>query len=151
MTTPVNWYTKYSFIVEIDGIARAAFTTCTELAIEAANVEHYEGGRLHPHNSPGRVKFPEITMTRGACDDFDLYNWMKDTYDAGAGTGLVPPDVFRTFDIVQLDRRRNEKERYTVFDAYCRRFSAGDWDNNADEKRIESVIVQPDRWERVPA
>lgn len=151
MATPVKWYKKFSFVIEIDGIARAAFGKCSELAIEAANIAHREGGRLHPHNAPGLVTFPEITMERGVCDDFDLYNWMKDTYDAASGTGLTSPDIYRTFDIVQLDRRGNEVERYTVFDAYCRRYSAGDWDNDADENRVESVVIQPDRWERTPA
>jgi len=151
MATPVNWYKKFSFIIEIDGIARAAFVRCSELAVEAANVAYREGGRLHPHNAPGTVTFPELTLERGVTDDFDLYNWFKDTFDAGAGTGLTTPDLYRTFDIVQLDRSGNEVERYTVYDAYCRRYAAGDWDNDADETRIESVVIQPDRWERVPA
>lgn len=151
MATPVSWYKKFKFVIEIDGIARAAFKSCSELAIEAANIAYKEGGRLHAHNAPGTVTFPEITLERGVCDDFDLYNWMKDTYDAGAGTGLTAPDVYRTFDIVQLDRKGNELERYTVFDAYCRRYAAGDWDNDADEVRMEAVVIQPDRWERTPA
>ncbi|MCK9629887.1 MAG: phage tail protein [Bacteroidales bacterium] len=151
MGTPTNWYTKFKFVIEIDGIARAAFTKCSELAIEIANVELREGGRLHPHNSPGTVKFPEITMERGVTDDFDLYNWIRDTYDAASGTGMNTPDLYRTFDIVQLDRDGSELERYTVFNAYCRRYAAGDWDNDADENRVESVIIQPEYWERVPA
>lgn len=151
MATPVNWYKKYKFFIEIDGIARAAFARCSELAIEAANVAYREGGRLQPHNAPGLMTFPEITLERGACEDFDLYNWMKDTFDAGAGTGLTTPDIYRTFDIVQLTRDGEEVERYTVYDAYCRRYSPGDWDNDADEVRIESVVIQPDRWERNPS
>jgi phage tail-like protein len=151
MGQPVMWYDKFKFVIEIDGIVRAAFQTCSELTAEAANIEYKEGGRLHPHNSPGTVTFPELTMTRGVADDFDLYNWFKDTYDAGAGTGLDTPDIYRTFDIVQLNRKGEEVERYTIYDAYCRAYSAGDWDNDADEKRIETVTVQPDRWERVPA
>jgi len=151
MSTPVNFYKKFKFVLEIDGIARAGFARCSELRVEAANVEYREAGRLHPHNSPGTVTFPEITLERGAADDFDLYNWFKDTYDAAAGTGVTEPDLWRTFDIVQQDRDGDELERFTIFDAYCRAFSAGDWDNDADEVRIETVTVQPDRWERVPA
>lgn len=151
MGTPTNWYTKFKFVIEIDGIARAAFQKCSELAVEAANVAHREGGRLHPHNAPGTVTFPEITLERGVTDDFDLYNWFRDTYDAASGTGMNTPDLYRTFDIVQLDRDGSELERFTVFNAYCRRYAAGDWDNDADENRIESVVVQPEYWERVPA
>jgi phage tail-like protein len=149
--TPVIWWHKYKFIIEIDGVVRAAFTTCSELNIEAANVAHREGGRLQPHNAPGTVTFPEITLTRGQTDDFDLYNWFKDTFDAAAGTGLDTPDIYRTFDIIQQNRKGEAVERYTVYDAYARTYGGGDWDNNADEVRMESVTVQPDRWERVPA
>jgi phage tail-like protein len=151
MGTPTNWYTKFKFVIEIDGIARAAFRKCSELAIEAANVEYKEGGRLHPHNAPGTVKFPEITLERGVTDDFDLYNWFRDTYDAASGTGKNTPDLYRTFDVVQLDRDGSELERYTVYNAYCRRYAAGDWDNDADENRVEVVVIQPEYWERVPA
>ena len=151
MGTPTNWYTKFKFVIEIDGIARAAFQKCSELAVEAANVAYREGGRLHPHNAPGTITFPEITLERGVTDDFDLYNWFRDTYDAASGVGQNTPDLFRTFDIVQLDRDGSELERYTIFNCYCRRYAAGDWDNDADENRIESVVVQPEYWERVPA
>ena len=151
MGTPVSWYKKHSFVIEIDGVARAAFTTCSDLKAEVANVTLREGGRLHPHNSPGLVTFPEITMSRGSCADLDLYNWFKDCYDAAAGTGMDDPDLFRTFDIVQMNRKGEEVERYTVYGAYCRSYSAGSWDNNADEIRMEEVIIQPDYWERTPA
>ena len=150
MPTPTNFYKKFKYVIEIEGIARAAFTRCSELSAEVANVEHREGGRLHPHNSPGLATFPPITMERGIADDFDLYNWFRDTYNAAAGTGMVEPDLFRTFDIVQQDRDGSVLERYTVHDAYCRKFSAGDWDNDADEVRIEGVEVVCDHWERTP-
>jgi phage tail-like protein len=150
MCEPVKWYDKFMFLVEIDGVVRAGFQTCSELAVEAANVEYKEGGRRHPHNSPGTIKFPEITLGRGATDDLDLYNWFKDTYDAAAGTGRDTPDIYRTFDVLQLGLNREVLEKYTVYNAYCRRYTAGDFDNNADEKRIEQVILQPDYWERLP-
>ena len=149
MGEPVTWYDKFFFLIKIDGIVWAAFTTCSELAIESANVQYWEGGRRHAHNSPGRVTFPEITLTRGSTNDDDLYNWWKDTYDAAAGTGMDTPSIFRQFEIVQLNLARQEVAKYKVHDAYCRRFVAGDWDANADEKRMEQVVVQPDYWEKV--
>lgn len=151
MPIPKNWYKKFLFVIEIDGVARAEFARCSPFEPEAANVAYKEGGRLHNHNAPGTVTFPEITMERGACDDYDLWNWFKDTYDAAAGTGLVTPDLYRTFDVVQLNRKREEVQRWTVHEAYCRKFSSGDWDNDADEVRIESVVIQPDWYEPVPA
>jgi len=149
MGEPVMWYDKFMFLVKADGVVRAAFQTCSELAIEAANVAYKEGGRRHPHNSPGTITFPEITLGRGATDDDDLYNWMKDTYDAAAGTGMDTPDIYRNFEIEQLNLKREVVAKYKVWSAYARRFSAGDWDNDADEKRIEQLVVQPDYWEKV--
>jgi len=151
MGTPTNWDKKFSFVIEIDNVARAAFARCSELAIEANNVAYKEGGRLHDHNAPGTVMFPEITLERGATDDFDLYNWMVETYNAATATGTPPPELYRNLDIVQLDRAGDELKRFRVKQCYCRRFSAGDWDNDADEVRIESVILKPDSWKQIKA
>lgn len=151
MGTPTNWDKKFSFLVEIDGVARAAFARCSELSAEIENVEYREGGRLHPHNAPGTVTFSELTLERGACDDYDLYNWFRDSYDAAAGTGMVPPDLFRTIDVVQLDRSGEDTKRFRCYKCYCRKWSAGDWDNDASEVRIESVIVKFDYFEQTPA
>lgn len=148
MATPVNWYKKFKYVIEIDGIARAAFTTCSDLRVNAETVAYREGGRLHAHKAPGLVEFPPITLSRGATNDFDLYSWFRDTFDAAAGTGLVTPDLYRTMDIVQQDRAGNEVERYTIYQAWCKEFSAGDWDNNANETRMEQVVIECDYWER---
>jgi phage tail-like protein len=151
MATPVNWYKKFKFIVEVDGVARAGFTTCTEVRQNAELVEYREGGRLHPHKAPGLVTFPAITLGRGLCDDYDLYNWTKDCYDSAAGTGQVIPDLYRNVEIVQLDRDGAEKERLVLYDAWVKEYSAGDWDNNANEVRMEQVVFEYDHFDRVPA
>jgi phage tail-like protein len=149
--TPRTWYKKFSWVVEIDGVARAAFQKCSELAIEVADVAYKEGGDPVPFHSPGTVTVPEITLERGVTNDFDLYNWMKSTIDSATGLGENEPGLMRQFDIVQLDRNGDEIERYTVYEGYCRRYAAGDWDMDADENRIESVVIQPRYWERTPS
>jgi phage tail-like protein len=151
MGTPVNFYKKFKFVVEIDGVARAGFTTCSDMRIVAETVSHREGGRLHAHKSPGLVEFPPITLTRGKSKDFDLYNWMKDTVDAAAGTGLVTPDLYRQVEIVQQDRAGNEVERWACIDCWCKEYGGGDWDNNASEVGMEEVVFEADYWERVEA
>jgi phage tail-like protein len=137
-------------LVEVDGIARAAFKSCSELSAEVANIDHKEGGDPVPVSMPGTATFPEVTLERGVCNDFDLYNWFKDTLDAATGNGLREPDLFRTVDIVQLDRDGAELERYRLFFTYCRRYVGGDWDMDADECRMEQVVIKPRYWERVP-
>lgn len=151
MGTPVNYFKKFKFLVQIDGINRAGFTTCSDLRINAETVEHREAGRLHPHKAPGLVTFPPITLTNGKSNDNELYNWMKDTVDAAAGTGQVTPELYRTVEIVQQDRAGNIVERYRCFDCWCKEYSSGDWDNNASEVRMNEVVFECDYWEPVPA
>jgi phage tail-like protein len=148
MGTPTNYWKKFSFVVEIDGVARAEFITCSELRINAETVTFREGGRLNSHKAPGLVEFPAITLTRGTCDDLDLYQWMRDTFDAAAGTGMIPPDLYRTLDLVQKTRDGEEVERYTLFNVWCKEYSAGDWDNNANEVRVETVVLECEYWKR---
>lgn len=147
MGQPVFWFDKYLFRVEIDNVVSAAFTACTGLSVEAANVQHFEGGRLHAHNSPGRVTYGPITLTRGATVNLDLYNWFKETYDAASGTGSDIPDIYKSFDIIQLNRKKVEIAKFSIVNAYSTTFQPGDRDNTVDEKVIETVIVQPDYWE----
>jgi len=148
MTVPENWDKKFSFVIEVDGLDRAAFQKSSPIEMEANNVAYREGGRLHPHNAPGLVTFPEVTVERGSTDDYDLYNWAVDTYNASSGTGVVPPELFRTLDVVQLDRARDELKRFTLYKCYCRKWSSGDWDNDADEVRIESAIIVYDYFDQ---
>lgn len=152
MGQPVKWYTKYSFLIEVEGVVSAAFTTCSEIRGNAETVEYREGGRLHPHKSPGLMSFPPITLTRGRCEDYDLYNYFKDTFDAAAGTGLTTPDIYRTIDIVQLDRDGEEVERHTLYGAWCKEYqSSNGWDNNANEILMEEIVIEYDHFERTPS
>lgn len=151
MTTPVRYDQKHDFIVEIDGIASAGFKTCSEIRMNIETVSHREGARLHTYKAPGLVEFPPITLERGVSDNLDLYSWARDTFDAAAGTGLVVPDLYRTIDVVQYNRAREEVKRARLFNAWCKEFSAGDWDNDANEVVIETVVVEYEYFEIVPA
>jgi phage tail-like protein len=146
MPTPVKWDAQYGFLVEIEGVAVAAFTTASGLGAEAETIEYAEGSRAHSHKVPGRVTYQPVTLTRGVTDDEDLYNWFIDTYNGAAGTGQVVPDVFRTLDIVQLDRDGSTLRRYTLKKAWCKSYAPGDWDANANEIRMEQVVLEYDHF-----
>jgi phage tail-like protein len=148
MGEPANFHDKFMFLAYIDEVTWAGFTTCSEIAAEVAKVQHFEGGRRHPHQSMGRVTYPDVTLTRGATTDTDLYNWFEQVYDAAAGVGLVPESIFRTVDIVQLNLAKEETERWRLFKAFPIRFSTGDHDMNADEKRITQVVLAYDHFKR---
>ena len=141
---PRTFHDKFLFTVEIDGVAHAGFQRCSEIRAEVAKIEHYEGGSPIPDKSPGRVTVPDVTLSRGATRDKDLYDWYLQVLDASAGTGQATPQFKRNIDVVQKDRAGNELERWRLFGAWPTAFSAGDWDNTADDHVIESLTLAYD-------
>jgi phage tail-like protein len=144
---PRTFHKKFKFIVEIDGVASAGFQKCSELSVEVANVQYYEGGSLIPNKSPGRLTFADVTLERGATSDRDLFDWFVQVADAAANAGLTEPEFKRNLDIVQQDRDGSTLRRWSLNGAWPVKFVAGDWDNEADENVIESVTLTFDFFE----
>lgn len=138
---------KFKFVVEVDGFQSAGFQKCSELSVEVANIEYYEGGSLTPNKSPGRLKFADITLERGATQDLDLFNWLKDVANVAANAGLVDPAYKRNADIVQQDRDGTTLKRWRIKGAWPVKFVAGSWDNEADENVIESITLTIDSFD----
>jgi phage tail-like protein len=144
---PRTFHKKFKFIVEIDGVASAGFQKCSELSVEVANVQYYEGGALIPNKSPGRLTFADVTLERGATSDRDLFDWFAQVADAAANAGLNEPEFKRNLDIVQQDRDGSTLRRWSLTGAWPVKFVAGEWDNEADENVIESVTLTYDFFE----
>ena len=136
------YYKKFAFTVEILGVEFAGFQSCSEIAVEVAKVEHSEGGALIPTKQPGRVTVPDVTLSRGATDDLDLWAWMQQV--VVQDSILVDPEFKRSIDVVQRRRNGSELRRWTLVNAWPVRFKAGDWDNEADENTIEEVVLAYD-------
>ncbi len=144
---PRTFHKKFKFVVEIDGVASAGFQKASELSAEVANVQYFEGGSLIPNKSPGRLTFPDVTLERGATADRNLFDWFAQVADAAANAGLNEPSFKRNLDIVQQDRDGTTLRRWTLHGAWPVKFVAGAWDNEADEKVIESVTLTYDFFE----
>jgi phage tail-like protein len=144
---PRSFHHKLKFVVEIDLFGSAAFQKCSELSVEAANIQYFEGGSLIPNKSPGRLTFTDVTLERGATQDVDMFNWFQDVGVASSSRGLVDPFYKRSVDIVQRDLDDAELRRWNLVRAWPVKFVAGDWDNDADEVVIESVTLTYDWFE----
>ena len=129
--TPRTFHKRFKFIVEIDDIASAGFQKCSELSVEVANVQYYEGGTLIPNKSPGRLTFADVTLERGATSDRDLFDWLTQVADASANAGLNEPEFKRNLDIIQQDRDGSTLRRWRLSGAWPVKFVAGEWDNEA--------------------
>jgi phage tail-like protein len=141
---PRSFHKKFKFIVEIDSVGHAGFQKCSELSVEVANVQYFEGGTLIPNKSPGRLTFADVTLERGATQDKDLFDWFQDVANTASGLGLNDVEYKRNLDIVQQDRDGTTLRRWSLTGAWPVKFVAGDWDNEADENVIESVTLTYD-------
>jgi phage tail-like protein len=152
---PRNFFRRFSFRVELDagsgGPVYAGFSKCSELSVEIARIDHWEGGSLIPNKSPGRLTFSDVTLERGATNDRALYDWLSEVVSVAAGLiGLPDPAYERNLDIVQLDRDGLVVRRWSLYNAWPMKFVAGDWDNTADEVLIESVALTYDYFQLSP-
>jgi len=144
---PRSFHKKFKFIVEVDQLTSAGFQKCSELSVEVANVQYFEGGSLIPNKSPGRLTFSDVTLERGATADHELFDWFQDVAITSSGLGLTDYDYKRNLDIVQQDRDGTTLRRWTLTGAWPVKFVAGEWDNEADENVIESVTLTYDFFE----
>jgi phage tail-like protein len=136
-----TFHKKFKFIVEIDGLGSAAFQKCSELSVEVANIEYHEGGALIPNKSPGKLKFADVTLERGATQDLDFYVWLLSVADASANVGLVEPAFKRNGRILQQDRDGSTLRPWELYNAWPIKYVAGAWDNEADENVIETLTL----------
>jgi phage tail-like protein len=141
--TPRTFHKRFKFVVEAE-LASAGFQKCSELSVEIASIEYYEGGSLIPNKSPGRLKFADVTLERGATKDQDLFDWFSEVASAAANAGLVEPKFKRNIAIVQQDRDGSTLRRWSLSGAWPIKFVAGAWDNESDENVIESVTLTYD-------
>lgn len=141
--TPRTFHKRFKFVVEAE-FASAGFQKCSELSVEIASIEYYEGGSLIPNKSPGRLKFADVTLERGATKDQDLFDWFSEVASAAANAGLVEPKFKRNIAIVQQDRDGSTLRRWSLSGAWPIKFVAGAWDNESDENVIESVTLTYD-------
>ena len=146
---PRSFHKKFRFVVQIDGVTHAGFQKCSELSVEVANVQYFEGGSLIPHKSPGRLSFADVTLSRGATRDRQLFDWLQDVAVTSSGRGLLDHRYKRNLDIVQQDRDGSTLRRWSLTGAWPVKFVAGEWDNESDENVIESVTLTYDFFELV--
>jgi len=111
-------YVNFNFLVEIDGITRAAFQEVSGLNATIDVIEHREGGEnTSPRKLPGMTKYGNITLKWGMVEDTDLYQWHLD-----AVNGTI---TRKNGSIILLDRARNEVARWNFTRAWPTKYEIG--------------------------
>jgi phage tail-like protein len=135
-------YVNFNFLVEIDGIARAAFHEVTGLESTVDVIEHREGGaNTSPRKLAGQTKHANIVLRWGMTVDQQLYAWHRTVVDGTTD--------HRNGSIVLLDRLRQEVARWNFIRAWPSKYTAPSLNAESSDVAIESVEIVHEGLERV--
>jgi phage tail-like protein len=137
----VDPYLNYNFLVEIDGITRAAFQEVTGFDATVDVVEYREGGSsATPRKLPGQTKYSNIVLKWGLTDDVELYQWHRDVVNGNVQR--------KNGSIVLLDRAGNERVRWNFFSAWPTKWDGADLNAEGSDVAIESLELAHEGIER---
>jgi phage tail-like protein len=127
-------YKAFNFLVEIDGIARAAFSEVSGLESETAVIEYRIGGELNTvRKLPGLTKYANIVLRRGVTRDAELWNWRKTVVDGNLDR--------RNGSITLLDDAQNEVVRWNFRNGWISKWEGPALNAKANEVAIETIEI----------
>lgn len=143
MATRKDPYGNFNFLVELDGIVRAAFHEASGFDSAVDVIEHREGGdNLTNRKLPGMVKFANISLKWGTADDRELYDWHRQW-----ATG-DPAAARKSGSVILLDRAGQEKLRWNFKDAWPAKWVGPTFSAEGSDIAIESLELAHEGLER---
>src|SRR5688500_13326708 len=139
----VDPHVNFNFLVELDGITRAAFQEVSGFDSTIDVIEHREGGEnTTPRKLPGMTKHSNIVLKYGmSVDDGGLYAWHRD-----AVRGTL---VRRSGSIVLLDRTGQEVARWNFTRAWPSKWDGPDLTAEGNDVAIDTLELTHEGVERV--
>lgn len=127
-----NPYLGFRFLVEIDALIVAGFSSVSglEITLETEDVE--EGGvNTHTHTLPKRFDYPNIELERGLTDSTELLEWVQAVRNGDIDR--------RNGRIVVLDSQGKESWGWEFHGAYPVTWSGPDLNAEQSEVAIERL------------
>jgi len=138
----VDPFLNYNFLVELDGIAGAAFSEVSGLDSTIEPVEYREGGEnTTVRKFPAKTTFSNIVLKWGMTADMRLYDWYRQTV-----LGNVER---RNGSIIVLDRRGKEVARWNFVNAWPTKYDIPDFNATGKDVAIETLELVHEGVERV--
>ncbi len=139
-----NPYAGFNFLIEIDGITRAAFSECSGLSTSSDPIEYRDGSEdITVRKIPGLKKFTNISLKRGMTKDLELYKWMRTVLD-----GAVER---KAGSIVLLDEARNPALRWNFREGWPTKWEGPSMKGTGNETAIETLEIAHEGIELEPA
>ncbi len=125
-------FRSFNFLVEIDGITRAAFRECSGLDTSQESIDYREGGEpLRMRKLPGMNTFSYITLQRGITNDTELWDWRQRTAEGDVER--------RNGSIILLDNKGDEQMRWNFVEAWPMKWTGPSFNATGNEVAIESL------------
>ena len=137
----VDPYSNFNFLVEIDGITRAAFQEASGFDSSIDVTEYREGGEnTTVRKLPTLTKYSNITLKRGLTEDRELWDWHRAAVDGAVDR--------KTGSIIVLDRQGTEVVRWNFKEAWPAKWDGPDFNSTSTEVAIEMLELAHEGLER---
>lgn len=135
-------YINFNFLVEIDGITRAAFHEASGFDSTVDVIEHREGGQnTTTYKVPGLTKHGNITLKWGITDDRSLDDWHQQVIDGES--------VRKNGSIVVLNRKGEEIARWNFVRAWPTKCTLPSFNAEGNDIAIQSLELAHEGIKRV--
>jgi phage tail-like protein len=134
-TTTTAPYLNGNFLVEIDGIAAAAFMEVSGLEATIEIIEYRSGDAKQAavQKLPGLHKFTNITLKRGMVQDLSLWNWMQSAINGSVQRKAV--------SILLLDSQRNPVWQWNLTNAWPCKYTGPILKAESDDIAVETLEI----------
>ncbi len=137
---------SFKFCLEVEGKLAAFFTSVTGLGSESEVVEHKvtnpDTGETIKQKIPGRLKWLDVTLTRGITSSLDIWEWRQQVID-----GQVD-DARTDCSIVAYNQGNEEIARWKLINAWPSRIEAPMIPGNPENYMIEQITLVHEGLER---
>ena len=134
-------YKNFRFLVEIDQIVQAGFSSCSGLGASVEVIQYREGGDVATvHKLPGNVTYPDIILKWGVTDSRELYDWH---FEVVQGNVIRKPG-----SIILVGDDGEEKVRWNFYEAWPSVWKGPEFNALGKDVAIETLTLVCERIER---
>ncbi|MEE9591591.1 MAG: phage tail protein [Thermodesulfobacteriota bacterium] len=127
-------YTGFNFLVEIDGITRAAFSECSGLSTDTDPIEYRDGSEdITVRKIPGLKKFANLSLKRGMTKDLEIWKWRKTVLDGATER--------KSGSIVLLNEAREPALRWNFREGWPTKWEGPSLNATGNEAAIETLEI----------
>lgn len=131
----IDPYKNYNFVVEVDGISTAGFSSCVIPDSSVEVIEYREGSDASNGSRKllGRVKYSNLILKRGLTNSLTLWTWYKSVL-----TGIADR---RMITVTLLDDTRNPVLKWSFSNAWPTRYEGHQLQAKGNDVAIETLEI----------